>query len=68
MALGLSNNNAYLHYTTDRTIKAIQNNSPEFQELLLTVYPVLIPSLLRAHSPDAGPEPSTSLTGTHIHL
>jgi hypothetical protein len=64
--LVLTDNNVYLHYTADRTIKTVMNTNIllEFKKSLLTVKPDLIQSLLLAPSPDTGLEPSTSLTGT----
>jgi hypothetical protein len=53
MTLGLSNNNVYLNYTTDITIKAIQSSSPEFSQLLSTDKSLVIHPVLQAHSPDA---------------
>jgi hypothetical protein len=64
MALGFTNDNIYPHYR-ENYIKPYRKLHQNF--ILFTVNPVLIQSVLQAHSPDAGVEHSTSLTGTLIH-
>jgi hypothetical protein len=53
ITLVLSNNNVYVPYTTDSTIKAIQSTSPALQESLFTVNSILTQSVLQTHRPDA---------------